>query len=182
MRKAFVSILFVFIFLAGCSSKAPVSSSQMQQRIQSLYALLVKLDRKIDPREAMDLAGSSVTYTQSLAQEYKVVSPPIFHNLLVNAGIKKRGLCFEWCDDLCRYLHNRNYKSFDLHPAGSSIGDYWHEHNALVITAKGQPFSEGIILDGWRNSGELFFAPVHEDRNYDWVPRDDRCAILLRDR
>jgi hypothetical protein len=180
MRKIAASILIVFIFLTGCSSKVPLSSPQTKQRIQSLYTLLVSLDQKIDPGEAMDLAQNSVIYTQKLAKEYKVVSPPLFHNLLVNAGIKKRGLCFEWCDDLCRYLYQRNYKSFDLHPAGSSIGSYWQEHNALVVTAKNQPFSEGVILDGWRHSGKLFFSPVKEDRKYDWMPRDDQCVVLLR--
>ncbi|MEA3418700.1 MAG: hypothetical protein U9Q90_04800 [Campylobacterota bacterium] len=180
MWKVFASILIVFVFLTGCSNKTPVNSSQTQQRIQSLYALLMKLDKEIDSGEAMDLAQSSVTYTQKLAQEYQVVSPPLFHNVLVNIGIKKRGLCFEWCDDLCYYLYKRKYKSFDLHPAGYAVGNYWREHNALVVTAKDQPFPEGVVLDGWRHSGELFFTPVKEDRKYDWAPRNDRCVILLR--
>jgi hypothetical protein len=43
------------------------------------------------------------------------------------------------------------------------------EHNAVVVTAKGQPFSEGIVLDAWRDSSDLFFTKVEEDREYFWV-------------
>jgi hypothetical protein len=47
------------------------------------------------------------------------------------------------------------------------------EHYAVVITAPGQSLKSGIVLDPWRNSGELFWAPVHGDGQYAWVPLHD---------
>jgi hypothetical protein len=39
----------------------------------------------------------------------------------------------------------------------------------VVITAAGQPFETGLVLDPWRNSGDLFWARVDRDV-YPWVP------------
>jgi hypothetical protein len=33
-----------------------------------------------------------------------------------------------------------------------------------VVTAKGQPFEEGIVLDAWRRSGKLYWALVKKDK------------------
>ncbi len=46
------------------------------------------------------------------------------------------------------------------------------EHNSVVITARGTPFLEGIVLDGWRNSGRLYWSPVALDRSYPWREND----------
>ena len=34
-------------------------------------------------------------------------------------------------------------------------GDIWNEHNCVVVTAVGQAFEDGIVLDAWRNAGNL---------------------------
>jgi len=36
------------------------------------------------------------------------------------------------------------------------------------VTAKGRPFDSGILLDGWRDSGRLYYAKVHDDTRYAW--------------
>jgi hypothetical protein len=41
------------------------------------------------------------------------------------------------------------------------------ENNCLVITARNQPFKDGIILDGWRRAGRLFWCPVIKDDEYE---------------
>jgi hypothetical protein len=43
------------------------------------------------------------------------------------------------------------------------------EHNGIVVTAKGQSFEDGIVLDPWRKGGRLAWAKVAEDR-YPWLP------------
>lgn len=172
MRK-YIFIFFGLVVLAGCSYKVPADSSQTEQSIKSLYALLVHLPGSPDPREAKDLAQTAVLATQNLACEYGIISPPLLHNCLVNAGVKKRGLCYQWCDDLSRPLRLKHFKSFDLYAAGANVGDCWREHNALVVTAKGQSFATGILLDGWRGSGRLFFIPVAKDNKYKWAVRTD---------
>ena len=43
------------------------------------------------------------------------------------------------------------------------------EHNVIVVTAKGQPFAQGILLDNWRYGGNLVYGPVAADPNYRWT-------------
>ena len=35
------------------------------------------------------------------------------------------------------------------------------------MTARNQPFKDGIILDGWRRAGRLFWCPVIKDDEYE---------------
>jgi len=37
----------------------------------------------------------------------------------------------------------------------------------LVVTARNQPFEDGIVLDGWRKAGRLFWCHVKEDHEYE---------------
>jgi hypothetical protein len=46
------------------------------------------------------------------------------------------------------------------------------------VTAKGQPFRDGILLDCWRHSGHLFWSAVATD-NYPWI-EDSRYAGIAR--
>ena len=53
--------------------------------------------------------------------------------------------------------------------AVSQLRSDLREHNSVVITALSQPFDAGLVLDPWRNSGELFWAAVRQD-DYPWEP------------
>jgi hypothetical protein len=48
-------------------------------------------------------------------------------------------------------------------------GSDLREHNSVVITARDQPFETGLVLDPWRNSGELYWAAAAHD-DYPWEP------------
>jgi hypothetical protein len=93
---------------------------------------------------------------------------------MVNTGIKKQGLCYHFSDGLYRYLIQRNYPHVTFHLVGAHIGEYWREHNALVITANGQDVNEGIIVDPWRETGRVFVSKLKEDRAYVWKHRPER--------
>jgi hypothetical protein len=41
------------------------------------------------------------------------------------------------------------------------------ENNALVVTARGQRFEDGIVLDAWRRAGRLWWSPVMKDYDYE---------------
>jgi len=164
--------LFLFLFLlAGCSVKTPTPKENLQT-IQALTYMLLRTSQHIDKKEAEDLAKSSVYYAQKLSKKYKVVSPPIWQNTLVNIGLKKRGLCYEWANDLWVYLKAKEYKSLELHYIGADIGSYF-EHNALSVSAKGLGMKKSIVLDAWRNSGKLYFIEIDRDEKYIWKERDD---------
>jgi hypothetical protein len=53
---------------------------------------------------------------------------------------------------------------------GAAYAESPAENNCLVVTARNQPFEEGIVMDGWRNSGQLFWCPLKEDIAYRRVP------------
>ena len=114
-----------------------------------------------------------LSYSYQLKDDYKLVSPPLFHNFLVNIGTKKRGLCWHFAYDMLAHIKSLKLTSFDYYIGGANIDDYWEEHNSLVITCNGCKFSEGIVLDPWRNSGKLFFSKVKDDLKYNWKQRGE---------
>jgi hypothetical protein len=162
-------ILVFACFLVGCSLNQ-VTVEEQQKQVKTLAGMLSELNTTVDRDEAYHLAKNSISYSQQLAKEYDVVSSPWINNALVNFGIKERGLCYEWTEDLLKFLIRQNYQTLHLHPVGANVS-YLNEHNALVVSAKGNPYHKGILLDAWRNSGKLFFIKVKEDSEYDWVVR-----------
>jgi hypothetical protein len=151
--------------------KSPTPKENLQ-KIQSLTQMLLNTSSHIDKNEAEDFAKSSVYYAQKLASNYKVISPPLWQNTLVNLGLKERGLCYEWANDLWAYLKAKNYKSLALHYVGADVGNYF-EHNALSVSAKELSVKESILLDAWRNSGDLYFIEIDKDEKYSWKERLD---------
>ena len=139
-------------------------------KVAALSDDLAALNRHTNLTEAGDLAETAISYSHQLAEEYRVVRPAIFHNLLVRIGLKDRGLCYQWTEDLMNRLDLMQLQSFQLHWGVAYRGSELREHNTVVVTARGQPFEEGIVLDPWRNSGELFWARVKKD-HYPWQER-----------
>jgi hypothetical protein len=169
-------VLIVTLFLLGCSIKQPTLKEQKEQ-IETLAVMLMALSPKVDGDEAYHLAKYSILYSQRLAHEYEVVSSPWINNTLVNFGIKERGLCHEWTEDLLRFLIIQNYQTLELHSVGANVG-YLNEHNALVVSARGDEYFKGILLDAWRASGSLYFIKVKEDSEYKWIERRGLYRVL----
>jgi hypothetical protein len=44
------------------------------------------------------------------------------------------------------------------------------EHNGIVVTAKGQRFEDGIVLDPWRKGGRLWWGTLQQDKRHPWKP------------
>jgi hypothetical protein len=137
------------------------------EKIKQLEQELNELGPTIDKTEARILAESAVRESAVLAEEYQLVRPAVSHNLLVVFGIKDRGLCYHWTEDLMERLQALDLKSFKLHWGVAYRGSELREHNCVVITANGQSFFKGIVLDPWRNSGNLYWARVSKD-SYPW--------------
>jgi hypothetical protein len=148
---------------SGRQSDAQTHRDRVKQLEQVLYALSATVDKK----EALLVAETAVRESAVLAEEYQLVRPALAHNLLVVFGLKERGLCYHWTEDLMQRLQALNLKSFQLHWGVAYRGSELREHNCVVITAKGQRFFQGIVLDPWRNSGNLFWAKVAKD-DYPW--------------
>lgn len=138
--------------------------------VRDLTQRFVKLSLKIKPIDAERIARSAFRAAHELSAQYAVFGPALFHNFLVNTGFKKRGLCYQWTQDLIERLDAEKVHSVVLH-WGVAHRDSWREHNCVVVTAPGQAFRDGVLLDLWRNAGRLYYGPVATDR-YPWHEDD----------
>ena len=137
------------------------------QKVEWLQGDLAALSKQSDRLEARQVAETAIIYSHRLADEYQLVRPAVLHNLLIQVGLKDRGLCYHWTEDLLKRLQALNLRSYQLHWGVAHRGSDLREHNSVVITARGQAFEKGVVLDPWRNSGDLFWALVNTDQ-YPW--------------
>ena len=157
--------------------KPPVQATSAEDPV--FIRRLCGLSPNVDPEEARAVARISYETGRQLAREWRVGWMPGWHNLLVNNGKRKGGLCFQWAVELAPRLDALNLKTLTLHWAESNYG-MESEHNVLVVTATGQPFRTGILLDNWRYSGRLAWGFVTGDREYAWKENPVPLAIVLR--
>lgn len=181
-RCGTVLVSLTLMGLTGCAQfQQGADHGQLQSRacetdartaqVQGLKAGLAGLAPAVSEDEADRLASRACVRSRQLAREYRVVRPPLLHNFLVNIGVRKRGLCYQWAEDLLAELQTLNLVTLDLH-WGMARAETYREHNSIIVTARGQPFDQGIVLDAWRRSGQLVWRPVAEDK-YPWV----ECAL-----
>lgn len=171
MFKYYFNAFLLLFFLGGCAVQpSPVS----QKKVTQLALLLDALDSGVPHQESMRLSQDIFDRTRLLTKEFGLTSPPVFHNFLVNVGLREKGLCYHWSDALYAYLAEKEYAAFEFHLAGANIGEYFYEHNALVVAAKGGNIQNGVVIDPWRDSGELYFSTVKDDTEYQWEHRPSR--------
>ncbi len=133
-----------------------------------LRTKLAMLSPTVRVDEAERLAQCAYVTSRRLAREYRVVFPPALNNILINTGGRKRGLCYQWTEDLLHQLDALKLETLELH-WGEAFARTFSENNGVVVTAKGQPFGQGIVLDAWRYQGRLYWGPVRKDpEGYPW--------------
>jgi hypothetical protein len=125
----------------------------------------VALAPDVDPGEAELLSVTAHTASRDCAREYRVVWFSGFQNLLIHMGKRQRGICADYTRDIGERLKELRLKTLVLH-WGAAYARTPAENNALVVTARNQPFEQGIIMDGWRDSGRLFWCPLNKDTAY----------------
>ena len=167
MKQYIYLILILFLF-QGCTN-TPTLPKQNDIKAKKLETLIRSLH--VDKKEAKDLARKAIIHSKTLAKQYNLVKPPLFQNFLVNIGLRKKGLCWQFAFDMLSFMKKQNYKSFDYYIGGANVGNYWSEHNVLVVTCRGSKFKDGILLDPWRNSGDLYFSKLKDDKKYRWQQR-----------
>jgi hypothetical protein len=178
MLRSFFSFLAFLLLLSGCAQKSAIKQGN---EVVVLAQMLHALNTNNAKEAAQQLAYDIFDKTEQLVKEFEFISPPQFHNFLVNVGVKEKGLCYHWSDALYDYLNAKHYEGFEFHLFGANIGEYWSEHNVLVVSAKGGVIEEGVIIDPWRDPGRLFFSKVEEDSAYRWKHRSDRgCQSTLK--
>jgi len=142
----------------------------------------VALAPDVDPGEAELLSVTAHTASRSLAREYGVWSPN-FQNFLIHIGKRQRGWCGHYTRDIGERLKELKLKTLVIH-WGAAFAGTVDENNCLVVTARNQPFEDGIVLDGWRRGGRLFWCAVKKDSDYDLAQgagsRRTRSSELFR--
>ena len=165
-------VIAVFAFWATGFANA----SQQPQKVSSSFEVprsdlanaetlsnqLASLSPRVDRTEAKLLADCAYATVSQLRRQYRMFGTPIFNNFLIYHGLRKRGYCYQWSEDLLVALDALKLKSLELHWGEANPGN-WRENNCLVVTAKGHAFRSGIMLDCWRHLGHLYFQPVVAD-------------------
>jgi hypothetical protein len=137
---------------------------------------LVKLSPRVSPDEARRVAFTAYTTGRQLAVEWRMVRPATVQSFLINIGARKAGHCFQYANELLLRLDALKLRTLELHWAECAPGAF-DEHNVIAVTARGQPFEQGIVLDNWRHSGRLVWGPVRGDPPFRW---EENQAELYR--
>jgi hypothetical protein len=177
--------VFLFALLAFTSY---ASSADARGRNEPAFATsaddavlrgrIAALSPSVRPEEAQLVARCAYTTGRELKREWQVVWPPGLQNFLVNTGARKGGLCFQWATELLLRLNALKFETLEFHWA-EAFERTASEHNVVVVTARGQPFYQGILLDNWRYGGRLIWGPVTEDPHYQWKENKAEMARRL---
>jgi hypothetical protein len=148
-------------------------------KAEALANQLGALSPRVNRDETKLLAECAYATVSKLRREYRMFGTPIFNNFLIYHGLRKRGYCYQWSEDLLVALDKLKLTSLELH-----WGEYdprtWRENNCIVVTAKGQPFRSGIMLECWRHLGHLYCGPVASD--YEHYVENSAYARVVLDR
>ncbi len=196
MKNFSLLVFFSFIFLSisGCSvhydnigfdKKKKITTVSAidggdQVKIKDLTQAIIDLGPNIDPTEAAWVAREAVLYPKYLANQYELMWPPNYQNILVNTGRRSKGLCYQWARDMTAHIGTRKYKTLTLQRAVANQGGNY-EHNVLTVAAKGKGIEDAIILDPWRHNSILYWVKTKDDPNYQWTKYYPRTYILNAD-
>lgn len=175
-RRAFTTGLAA-LPLAACGTAPEKRAIATPAEVAELSQTLQSMNRNVSPVEAAQAAQIAFDYTRKLSIQYQITDPPLVHNTKVNLGFKPRGLCWHWAEDLERRLDAEGFKTVEMHRAIAVGRGVRIDHSTAIISAKGDGFGEGVVLDPWRRGGELHYAPVDEDIRYFWELRE---VVLAR--
>ncbi len=173
--RSFLAFLALGL-MAACGSP-PATGSAASSDVAMLAASIRALGPEVDPLEADRAARLAYSETAKLAREYEITDGPLIHNTKVNMGSKPRGLCWHWAHDIEKRLKQEQFQTLDLHRAIANSQNWRLEHSTAIISAKGDRFEQGIVLDPWRAGGVLTWLTVRDDTHYFW---EERRLVLER--
>lgn len=168
--KYLILPIFIILFFNACTNKQlshNIEKNYLDEKVNKLSSLIIQSSDYIDRNEAKNFSKDAITYSMFLANKYEVDTHPLFHNTLINLNIKERGYCYHYTNDLKRFLNTKDYRSFKLKKIVSKRGEYF-EHTSLALTRKDIKFEDSIVLDAWRDAGELYFSKIKDDKSYEW--------------
>lgn len=184
-RRYFNLALFALVAPIAFAASAPSARARPRNELllaasaedPVLRARLAALSPTVNPEEARRVAFIAYTTGRELAHKWEMGSSPTFHSFLINIGARKAGYCHQFATELLLRLDAQKLQTLELHWGESDAGTDT-EHNVIVVTARGQPFAQGIMLDNWRRSGRLLWGPLHGDPDRTW--QENKAALASR--
>ncbi len=165
--------------LGACAATPPPGAMHVaapqtpEARLAEVTAALRALGPGVDPQEAARAARIALERPLDWAREWRVTDAPLVHNFKVVNGFRDKGVCQDWADALEIALHGEGFRTLELHRAIANGRNLSLEHATVVVTARGQDWSEGLILDPWRlGQGRLWWGRADADPRYDWESRE----------
>ena len=163
--------------LAACGPTPDQEVISGPEQIAELRQQIMALGPDIDPEEADRAARISFSQTRELARAYRITDPPLVHNAKVNMGLKPRGLCWHWAEDMEKRLDAEGFETLDIHRAIANADNAFRiEHSTAIISARGDGYLQGVVIDPWRKGGVLTHVPTLEDPDYRWDSQQDVLA------
>ncbi len=182
--------LFAAILLCGWSScctppaedyiQKTCTQRQMSGLANSFLALLPPEQAALPAAraEAKWLADTAVIQSAAIARDNRVVLFGWLNNILVNSGLRDRGLCWQVQQDLYRDMRRRPVKFFRI---GLTVRDRetGREHSCVYVNAAGGGLQGSIVLDAWKNCGHLVVL-TQKDREGDAWEEDWREPFVSK--
>lgn len=160
----------------------PMSAVELERRSGELELALLGLSG-VDAAnadvsaEAQQIARVCVVEGERFAIENRAVRPSWWNNCLVNVGIHRSGLCWQYQDYLYAKLDALTLSHFKAHCSVSNQGRLFYEHHCVVIVPLGGEFHDGLVIDPWKKSGKtVWFATQGESG--DWSDQPKRAESL----
>ena len=177
LRYSRLCSALLVVLITSCVN--PGTSAVRHEQACRLSRDLQKLSPTVNAHEADKLAVTAVEQSVKISRDYKPMRLPWLNNSLVNVGLRKRGLCYQWRNDLFPHLFLLKSKTLKLNLVTARRGTYL-EHNSIVVTAEDLTFERGLILDPWRRGGRLWWGRFDQDK-YPWILLDrDLTPMVLR--
>jgi hypothetical protein len=164
--KSSATLLRGLVLVAACLFLADSARADDAKSIAGFRKAIIALGPDIDPAEAELVSVTAHTTARRLQKEWQVAPFALYQNFLIHIGKRQKGFCFDWAYGIGGALKELRLKTLVLHWGASHPGTRL-EHNCIVVTARGQPFREGYLIDGWRAAGRLLWWPVKKDE-YSW--------------
>ena len=175
-----VIVLLALMSLWGCGANPARHGPPSESDVASLEGMILGLGPGVSAEEAGRAARVAFQRSRELAVSYQIAGSPLWHNMQVNLGIKERGLCWHWAEDMEARLLAERLETLEIHRAiANAFNPLRIEHSTVVISRTGDGFERGIVLDPWRLGGTLTFVPVPEDPDYKW---EERQRVLAKKR
>lgn len=155
--------------LVACAAPPPAAGPG---DIDALAREIRALSPNVSPAEADRAAHVAYEQAFRLSREYGITDPPLIHNTKVNMGLRPRGLCWHWAEDMENRLAAEQFETLALHRAiANSDNPLRIEHSTTIISARGDDMYDGVVLDPWRKGGRLTWVGTRADSDYRWLPR-----------